>query len=412
MARGDDEIDGGTVPLASWKGSLDLNEHGRYQKNTTNLMLYLQHLPFFGKKLRYNELADNVEWQGRAFADTDYVDIRVLLEKGRLPFDRKELAECVSRAARFHSFNPVTAYLNGLRWDGKDRLDRWLVEGLGAADIPIIRSFGRMFMVSAVARALDPGCQVDTVLILEGEQGIRKSSAISVLFGEEYVHHGLTVFKGQEAGLSLQGRWAIDLGELAGFEKREMRTIKDFLTRRTDNYRPVYGRHVTDRPRRVVFIGQTNETDYLDDPTGGRRFWPVACRSVNIPFLARNRDQLWAEALHRYRAKEPWWIEKGSDLDRLATYEQRSRYRQDVWALDIEKYLDSDEVHKKGCVLVKDILNALGFKSDRRDASGEMRVAGHLRFLQWTRARRRVEGNNAQWWFPPVVVEKNEKDAP
>ena len=398
-----------TIPLVKWKGSLRRNDKGALEKNTTNLMLYLQHLPVFGPKLKYNELADAIEWQGSRLTDPDYVDMRVLIENERFPFDKKELPECVGRAARFHSYNPVTAYLNGLVWDGTNRLDEWLVRGFGAANIPIIRSFGRMFMISAVARALVPGCQVDTMLILEGEQGIRKSSAISVLFGEEFVHHGLTVFKGQEAGLSLQGRWAIDLGELAGFEKREMRTIKDFLTRRTDNYRPVYGRHVTDRPRRVVFIGQTNETSYLDDPTGGRRFWPVSCQSVDTALLSKERDQLWAEAVHRYKSGEPWWIERGTALDKAASAEQRGRYRQDVWALDIDKFLESDTVHSRGCVLVTEILNQLGFKtSDRRDAAAEMRVAAHLRFREWTRAQRRVEGQKAQWWFPPSAKLKDE----
>jgi putative DNA primase/helicase len=393
------------IPLNAWKGTLQRDGKGGYRKNTTNLMAYLQNLPDFGTNLRLNELADVIEWGGERVGDYDYVDMRIVLEAEDLPFDRREMAECVHRAAVHHAYNPVQDYLRGLEWDKKPRLEQWLQECLGVVDMPIVRAFGRMFLISAVARALDPGCQVDTMLILEGPQGLRKSTAVAVLFGEEYTLHGLERFKGHDAGVALQGRWAIDLGELAAFEKNEFKTVKDFLTRRTDNYRPPYGRHFVDRARRVIFIGQTNEYSYLDDPTGARRFWPVACRSIDIPKLKRIRDQLWAEAVHRYSAKEQWWIERGTELDRWATTEQKARFREDVWATDIDTFLEQDHIRKRGCVLVSEILSSLGFKADRRDKDNEMRVANHLKHRQWTKVQKRIEGQKNQWWFPPINQE-------
>lgn len=388
------------IPLNAWKGQLQLGERG-VKKNLTNLMLHLRHLPTMGANFRFNELSGNIEWQGDEIQDTSYIDIRLEIENAGFAPSEKDIPLGVQRVAQDNRYNPVEQYLGGLKWDGKPRVDQWLQTIFRADDTPITRAFGRMFLISAVARALDPGAKVDTMLILEGKQGIKKSSAVAALFGDDFVLNGLPAFKGNEAGLSLQGRWAVDLGELGGMNKTDVRTVKNFLSLTMDTYRPIWGRHYINRPRRVVFIGSTNESDYLRDSTGARRFWPVACRTVNLELLRARRDQLWAEAVQLWTAGEIWWIDKGSALDRDAEEIQAERYADDVWAPNIDQYLIQPETQMRVCVTVAEILHDMGVKVDRRDAQAESRVAAHLSHNGWARVRCRRHGQNLNWWFPP-----------
>lgn len=388
------------IDLNAWRHNLQMGDKGP-KRNLTNLMVHLRFLPGLGKQFRFNDLSGNIEWKGRDLRDTDYIDIRMMIEAAGFEPKAQDVPLAVLRVAEESTFNPVADYLESLRWDGKRRADVWLPTIFDADDTPINRAFGRMFLISAVARALSPGAKVDTMLILEGEQGIRKSSAVAALFGDEFVMNGLPGFKGQEAALALQGKWAVDLGELGGFSKTDIRTVKNFLTLTMDDYRPLWGRHFVKRPRRVVFIGSTNEQDYLRDPTGARRFWPVHCRSVDLEKLKANRDQLWAEAVHLYAAGERWWIDKGTDLDKAAMDIQAERYQDDAWAPDIDNFLASAEVMMRGCVTASEVLRKLGVQVERRDASTEMRVTNHLTQRGWEKVRCMRHGLNVNWWFPP-----------
>lgn len=394
------------IPLQAWKAQLQQGERG-VKKNLTNLMLHLRNLPGLGDQFRFNDLSGNIEWKGRDLTDSDYIDIRLQIEAAGYAPTEKDVPPGVLRLSEDQRFNPVADYLNGLRWDGKSRVDTWLQYVFGADDTPINVAFGRMFLISAVARALQPGSKVDTMLILEGAQGIRKSSAVAALFGEEYVLNGLPGFKGSEAAMSLQGRWAVDMGELGGMGKSDIRTVKDFLTRTMDTYRPVWGRHYVNRGRRMVFIGSTNERGYLRDPTGGRRFWPVACEKVDLELLRDRRDQLWAEAVQLFSAGERWWIDKGSALDRDAEDAQADRYVEDVWAPDIEAFLNDPTTKVRGCVSANEVLKALHVAMDRRDAKLEARVTDHLTYLGWQRTRCRRHGLNINWWFPPPTPDES-----
>jgi predicted P-loop ATPase len=388
--------------LNAWRHQLQQGERGP-KKNLTNLMLHLRHLPGLGAQFRFNELSGNVEWKGQPLTDTSYVDVRLQIEAANYQPTDKDLPNAIMRVAEDSSYNPVADYLTRLTWDGKPRAERWLQRVFGVADTELHRAFGSMFLISAVARALRPGCKVDTMLILEGEQGIKKSSAVAALFGEEYVLNGLRVFHGQEAGLSVQGRWAVDMGELGGMGKADVRDVKHFLSLTMDNYRPLFGKHFVNRPRRVVFIGSTNEQGYLKDPTGARRFWPVACNKVDLPLLRAIRDQLWAEAVQLLNAGKPWWIEKGSVLDGEAAVAQAERYSEDVWGPAIERFLTSPETVMRGCVTAAEVLTGIGIATHQQSRDAEMRVTGHLVHLGWRKRRCMRHGLNLNWWFEPEV---------
>lgn len=388
------------TPLHAWKAQLQQGERGP-KKNLTNLMLHLRHLDGLGKQFRYNELTGVVEWKGEQLRDTDMIDIRLRIEAENYQPTDRDLPVAIERVAQDNPYNPVNEYLNGLRWDSKPRIDKWLSAVFGAADTDIVRAFGSMFLISAVARAQRAGCKVDTMLILEGEQGIKKSSAVSALFGREFILNGLRTFHGDEAGIAVQGRWAIDLGELSSMRKADVRDVKHFVALEIDNYRPKYGRSTVNRPRRCVFIGSTNEQGYLRDPTGGRRFWPVPCSHVDLSLLNEHRDQIWAEAVHRFHAGEQWWIDKGTDLDRMANDLQEERYAEDIWSSAIERFLESPETAVRGCVLASEVLAAIGVSTAFQTRDAEMRITEHLTFLKWRKHRTERFGLNRNWWFPP-----------
>lgn len=393
------------IPLNAWKARLQKAENGNVKRNLTNLMHHLRNISGLGKEFRYNELIGCVEWQQRALQDIDLIDIRLRIEAEYYTPTDKDLPLAIERLAHDNPFNPVADYLNGVKWDGTARIDRWLNVVFGAQEAEVTKAFGAMFMISAVARAMNPGSKVDTMLILEGEQGIKKSSAVAALFGQEYLLNGLRTFHGDEAGIAVQGRWAIDLGELSSMRKADVRDVKHFVALEVDNFRPKYGRATVNRPRRCVFIGSTNEQGYLRDPTGGRRFWPVACKRVDLALLFQHRDQLWAEAVHRFRAGEQWWIDKGTELERLAAGLQAERYSEDVWAATIEDFLDQPITKLRGCVLVTEILTDIGVTKQFQTRDQEMRVAEHLTFLGWRKKRTERHGTNRNWWFPPDQAE-------
>src|SRR5207302_2361727 len=167
---------------------------------------------------------------------------------------------------------------------------------------------GPKFLMGAVARVFAPGCQMDTILVLEGDQGLGKSTAVQFLGGHEWVRDITGELHTKDAALNIQGVWIGEMAELASIRKSDQEIIKGFISRRIDHYRPPYGRNSVDRPRHTVFIATTNESEYLQDPAGARRFWPVECTRIDLVGLERDRDQLRPEAVGLYRARKPWHL--------------------------------------------------------------------------------------------------------
>jgi hypothetical protein len=197
-----------------------------------------------------------------------------------------------------HSFDPICDYLNGLQWDGIDRLTDFLKTYFGADPTPLNSEFGKLGLVAAVRRVRRPGCKFDNILVLEGFEGRGKSSAISELAGEDNFSDQNILTESDKVQQELvRGVWLYEIADLAGMRRGEVERIKAFGSRTHDRARPAFGRHRVDAPRRCIFIGTTNENDgYLKSQTGNRRFWPVHVRFVDLAALRRDRDQLWAQA--------------------------------------------------------------------------------------------------------------------
>jgi hypothetical protein len=251
----------------------------------------------------------------------------------------KEVTDAaVEIVARRHAYHPVQRYLASLRWDGVPRLDSLLPVYFGAEANEYTRQVGSKTLIAAVARATRPGCKVDTMLILEGAQGIGKSRAVRALAGDDWFADTPLDLESKDAAQCLQGKWLYEIGELHSFNRTETTRIKAFVSSQSDNLRPSYGRRNQDFPRQCIFIGTTNGTEYLSDTTGNRRYWPVRCRAVDVAGLRRDRDQLWAEAAARYAAGEPWWLE-GEEVA-LAEAQQADREAVDPWAAQLADWLE------------------------------------------------------------------------
>jgi predicted P-loop ATPase len=216
------------------------------------------------------------------------------LQRMGIPIKPQTATQAVKLVARERSFHPVLNYLDSLEWDNKCRLDGWLSKYLGAIETPYTQSIGRSALIGAVARIRNPGCKVDTVPIIEGRQGLGKSSAARVLF-DPWFSDELADLGGKDAAMQTQGMWLIEISELDAMSRSEVSRIKAFISRSTDRFRPPYGSRVIESPRSCVFWGTTNSDAYLKDETGGRRFWPIKAGRINIDALAAARDQLWAE---------------------------------------------------------------------------------------------------------------------
>lgn len=280
-------------------------------------------------------------WPDTAWSDRDDALVADWLQHQEIMVPMSVAGQAVEVVSRDRQFHPVREFLDGLAWDGTPRLETWLLTYLGAEDTPYHRAVGARWLISAVARIYVPGCKADCALILEGPQGIRKSSALMAL-AQPWFTDRLSDLGSKDAAMETRGVWIIEIAELDTMGRAEVSTIKAFMSRTQDRFRPPYGKRLVDLARQCVFAGSVNpEGGYLKDPTGGRRFWPVVCGTIDIATLERDRDQLWAEARDRFRRNEPWWLET-QDLDALATEEQAERYQGDAWDEPIEAYLENE----------------------------------------------------------------------
>lgn len=306
----------------------------------------------------------------------------------------------VQVAADMRTIDPPRDYVLGCEWDARlrvgllpgehgDGVPSWLTTYLGVPDSDYTRRVGRWFLIAAVARTLRPGCKVDNVLILEGPQGARKSSAVRTLFGEWFSDTPLDI-AAKDRFSSIQGVWGYELAEFDGYGKHEAAAVKAFVTSTEDKFRPPYARRDMRAPRRCVFIATINPgAEYLQDETGGRRWWPVrvgVTRSIDADGLARDRDALFAEARELYQGGERWYPTT-TDEHGSCRVEQDERRSVDAWIDPVRSYLAAP--HRADLdVTVADVLaNALGIEKRQWDRASQMRVASILRGEGYARAR-------------------------
>lgn len=382
------------IDLGAWKGRLQTNGKGGAKKSVTNLLLYLQNTKELGNTIRWNELAQRAEWNGRPIEDSDLIDIRLILEGHNFDPPTADILPTVIRHAKDNGFHPVRDYLRGLKWDGTPRLDHWLHACLGAPDTAFNRLVGRKTLIAAVARAFKPGCKVDTVLVLEGPQGIKKSSAIAALFGEDWTAESVNLFdQHNKMVMAMMGAWVVELAEFIAIAKRDQNTVKGMLSMRSDRVVLPYAKIASDHPRQCVFFGTINpgETGYLTDSTGNRRYWPVEVVKADLEKIRARRDQLWAEAAKAYFADEPWWLD--DDSQDLAQREVATREKYDVWDELLAAKIEKVEAETYGPIQTLTLgyaLELIGVPGERMGERERDRVAASLGRLGYVSVPRKV----------------------
>ena len=378
-----------------------------------NLNIILTRDPVIGFRIGFDAFRRAHTWDRKATTDEEEtrVNTEIQIVYGlRCPTALMREAFCAAALRR--EFHPVVDYLGGLVWDGVPRADSILLRYAGAADTALNRALGRRWLRSCVARVLEPGCKVDTVLILVGPQGAGKSSFFrSMMPKREWFSDTPIDFSHKDAYAQMQGIWVYELAELGGMRARDAETIKAFLAAGVDRFRPPYARNVVELTRQNVFVGSTNEDEFLDDPTGARRFWPVRVGEVDLEALEADRDQLWAEVYEEMtpgvgRPLPPWWLSPEEDAE-LAE-DQVVYTRGDPWGDIVAAWTSPQHVTEIGVtaadlrdgVTVAHVLGAvLAIDVGQQHKAAAMRVAGILTRLGWRKKKGSFNGRRESRWF-------------
>ncbi len=418
----------------AWANRLRLDLSGTPERNEANVIMALNSDPAFAGMIAFDEFRQEVVVLGalpwdeteaaypRPWEDADDIRAAEWLQQREVNVAPMVVGRSVGAVARDIRVHPVRTYLQSLIWDGTPRLERWTSTYLGAAPTDLTHAMGGLWLISAVARIFRPGVKADHMLILEGPQGARKSTALKILAGEDWFTDELPDLGSKDAAIHMQGVWIVEIAELDAIGRAEVSRIKAFLTRTTDRFRPPYGRHTVEIKRQCVFAGTVNPDTYLRDETGNRRFWPIRCGDIDVAGLARDRDQLWAEAVHRFKAGAIWWLED-KELLKAAREEQDKRYQSDAWDGLIDHWL-THEISITGDsyssfepprresiprrqplrdVSVGEVLKeAIGIEPARWTRVDQMRVSGYLKKTGWERyrtARAGGEQRGREWRY-------------
>ena len=390
------------INLNAWMKNLDMDDRGSCKPNLANISQVLRTAPEFKDKLGVNTFTHTqmilakLPWDKcegpRPIDDSDPIKLQEWLQKNDTNVRAKStVTDAMLSVASENPFNRLQDYLSGLQWDGMPRIDTWLIIHLGAKDKPFVRTVSRKFLISAIARAMKPGCKVDTMLVLEGEQGIGKSQTLQAL-AKPWVLEELSDMKSKDCKQEIQGQWFVEVSELDAMRRNEIETVKAFITKQVDTFRQSYGRFSKEHPRQCVLIGTTNSDTYLRDHTGNRRFWPVRCGKVDLEALKRDRDQLWAEALSAYQGDEQWWLEGEEAV--LAREEQAERFEHDMWQDTVNEWLDNTT---KPRVTALDIMeNCLKLEPSQQTVVTGRRISQIMAQAEWSRAEKRLNRKDTQ----------------
>ena len=336
-----------------WQNGLELDKSGHVKNTLHNLTLILENDPNL-KGVVFNQLLDGMEIKGEVpwkhpskfWRDADDAQLISYVDAHYGTFSARNYDIAVTKVADDRAYHPIREFIESLpEWDKVPRVDTLLVDYLGAGNTAYVRAVTRKTLCAAISRVLRPGCKFDSMLVLNGPQGVGKSTLIAKLAGEWFSDSlNLGDTKDKTAAEKLQGYWILEIGELAGLKKAEVETLRSFLSRQNDIYRAAFGKRATPHLRQCVFFGTTNaESGYLRDTTGNRRFWPVKTpgsgKKQSWNLTHEEILQIWAEALVYVRQGEKLYL--SPEMDALAKDEQREAMESDEREGLVREYLDT-----------------------------------------------------------------------
>jgi len=392
-------------PVSDWRSSLT-RRGNRYLGDERNIAQALRFAPELAGLLRFNEFASRIEmtrtppWSTDAseWTDRDDVALKIWLQERDIDCrSTTSIAETVALISKERQWHPLRNRLLSLKWDERTRLCGWLRDYLNATDDPhYLAAVGTAWMIGAVARVMQPGAQVDHVLVLAGQQGAGKTQTARILALEpDFFLGNLPDLRNKDAALVLPGRWIVELAELSAVRRAEVESTKSFITQCEDTYRPPYGRRSVSIPRQCVFLGTTNEACFLRDRTGNRRWWPVSISTVDVELLRKDVEQLWAEAVHLYQSGHPWHL-TGENL-KLAEEAQAERVALTEVDIAVAEYLSqlpSDRVSTRD--VMRDALHLDPLSSSYAEQAQRLgsQVANAMTAAGWQRLKRKGRGRD------------------
>lgn len=337
-----------------WKAELEYTKSGKLLCSIANIILILENDPALAGHIVHDlftgmdSAKDGLPWNKNAnqWTDTDDANLRVWLEKHYDITGKEKIADALTAVLTRHSYHPIRDYLSGLTWDGVPRLDRIIIDYMGAEDSELNRAMSRKHFVAAVARVFNPGCKYDYCLIMSGAEGIGKSTLLRVM-GGKWFNDSITTLEGKEGMEQLRRAWVVELGELSSIKRSDVEQVKAHLSKQVDIYRAAYARRVLEHPRQCVFCGTTNEALFLKGDTGNRRFWVIPVVAELRKYrdwseaIRRDRDQLWAEAVHYYKQGEPLYLSEELEAQAKQRQQDFNDDNDDPIVAMLDKYLNT-----------------------------------------------------------------------
>ena len=367
---------------------------GAVESNSFNVSIILRHDPRWEGRLGFAEFAQVPTWNGAPIKQPMGPALCCFTgEHYGFEVNHHSAAALIDAAALANPYHPVRDYLSSLEWDGQPRAHGWLTSHAGAPNKTIVQAYAKRWLISAVARIFNPGCKVDTCLVLQGAQGAKKSTLLRVMAGEEWFSDTPIDVGSKDAMAALHGVWIYEFAEMEAVKRGKAATAtKAFLTSPTDKYRASYARHVTAHPRSCVIAGTTNDAAALPaDDTGSRRYWPVEITRVDVEALKLDRDQLWAEAVELYRSGEQWWLTDDEERRRIKS--ESIFVEQDAWLESVQNYLEG-----RVQVTVPGIwVDGMAMKAGQMTQTSHRRIYRIMGDLGWVKAKR--QGRHV--WIEP-----------
>ncbi len=387
----------------SWQTELDCTQTGP-RSTLDNAARVLELDPAFNSAhLWFDEFLNQIIFANspvREWIDEDDLELARYMSRdiGMRSMTDTLANKAVRLVASKRKHHGVREWLDGLTWDGVERIDQALSTLWGATiteDQPQdhVQQASSNFFIGLVARVFVPGCKLDNMVVFEGQQNKGKSLALETLIGSEWYAPAHAKVQDKDFFQDLRGKWLIEISEMDAFHGQALTRVKSVVSTPRDRYRPSYGRASRDFPRQCVFAGTTNKEDWGEDETGLRRFWPILCKgNIDIAAIKSLRGQLFAEALVKYRLGYKWWI-----MPESTTAVQADRQSRDVWYPIIEQWLIGQT-----SVEITDVLtNAVKMAVDKQDERAKKRVGRALRLIGWYEKRTMAQYARTCKWYPP-----------